>query len=369
MLSLYLLLAARGNLAAIRPQDVTANNGLILVDPSTKEETGRITIFGDKLNPPKLSPKAFGSPKQQWSFDWRTAVYGAEGKQEPIRFVIFSQEQNSGNNRAPKVARMLERLWEYNFKALKLDHSTIFGEGRIDVYLCWGGKAGGEQLFDSDDDSYGHGQKVNTIYLYDLNSFTSPVEMAREVAHEYGHASLPPIGGYREPEDWANGYLGEKLFLRHIETEMAAERLSPADAMGATLPQLKVWVASNVDPLVARAAVNGPNPADLKDRSKAGMDAYVGLALYIDTVFPEGVFSRSMQLVGSTEAVDYPDAIVLAAEEPARYTLRIPSYLAGKAIWIPLAHGKLSGATVSRRNGDWALIRPGPGPVTVTPQH
>jgi hypothetical protein len=77
-----------------------------------------------------------------------------------------------------------------------------------------------------------------------------------------------------------------------------------------------------------------------------------------------------MQIVGSTEAADYPEAIVLAADEPQeKYTLRIPSYLAGKAIWIPLSHNKVFGAAIARRNGDWALIRPGTGPVTIVPRH
>ena len=368
---ILLLLAPIALTAAARQDPGTVvNKGFDLTDPVTKKPSSRIVEFTDKLSPPKLSPKSFGTPPKQWSFDWRTASYGMENGQQNLKFVVFSQERSPSSDRATKVARMLSRLWEYNYGTLKMDHSTMFGNGRVDVYLCWGGKAGGEQLFDEDGQYGGRAEKVNTIYLYDLNSFTGPVEMAREVAHEYGHATLSPIGGYTEPEYWANGYLGERLFLKHIEAMMEKGLLGPEDAMDATAPQLKAWLGENVDPLVARAASSGPNMAELRDKSKDGMDAYMGLALYIDTLFPERVFGRSMEMVGSNDAKDYPDSIVFAAEEPDSYTLKIPSYLAGKPIWIPFG-GKvtMTGATIARKSGDWALIRPGTGPVTLVNHH
>ena len=346
-------------------QDQVPDKGFELIDPRTKLPTSRVIEFSNKLIPPKIAPKAFGPDHDRWTFDWRTAVYGAKDGQENLRFIVFSQERSEDHDRATMVARMLARLWEYNFNGLKMDHWSGIADGRIDVYLCWKGLAGGEQLYDSDD-QFTRPEKVNTIYLYDLNSFTSPVEMAREVAHEYGHASLPPIGGYTEPEDWANGYLGERLFLRHVSELMDKGLLTSEDAMGARSAQIDSWVSANVDPMVARAAASGPNLSQLKDRTKSGMDAYIGLALYADTVLPETVFSRSMQLVGSTDAKDYPDAIVLAAEEPDRYTLRIPRYLIGKPLWVPLGgHARIAGATIARRSGDWAVVNPGPGSVTI----
>jgi hypothetical protein len=351
---------------AIAQASSQLDKGALLTDPVTKQPSSRLIEFTAKLSPPKIAPRTFGPDHQQWTFDWHAAAYGAESGRELLRFMVFSQERSDDHDRGEMVAQMLARLWEYNYHSLNMDHSSMFGNGRIDVYLCWKGLAGGEQLFDSDPQYGSRPEKVNTIYIYDLNSFTSPVEMAREVAHEYGHATLPAIGGYTEPENWANGYLGERVFLRHISEMMSNNLLGPDDAMGASAAQLKVWVSANVEPLVARAAASGPNMSQLENRSKAGMDSYMGLALYVDTVLPEKVFSRSMELVGSTDAKDYPDAIVLAAEEPDRYTLRIPRYLAGKPIWIPVGdHAKVFGATIARRNGDWAVINPGPGSITV----
>ena len=50
----------------------------------------------------------------------------------------------------------------------------------------------------------------------EIDTSKPQAEACRELAHEYGHAVLPAIGGFKSPEDWANGYLGERLFLRWL---------------------------------------------------------------------------------------------------------------------------------------------------------
>jgi len=233
------------------------------------------------------------------------------------------------------------------------------------VYLCWGGIAGGEQRFDVDN-RVRPPRKVNTIYLYDIKSFTDPMEMAREVAHEYGHAILPPVGGFKSPEAWANGYLGEKLYLRWIRDEMKKGRYGYLDSMNARLEQIDKWVQTNVDPLVVKAATEGPKADVLVGTGQKAMDAYLGLALYTAQVMPISVFRRSLVLNGTMTAKDYPAAIATAAEEPEKFALQIPEILKSKAIWIPLGKGKVAGATVIARKGAWAHIQPGEGSVTVT---
>ncbi|HWA83086.1 MAG TPA: hypothetical protein VG820_06635, partial [Fimbriimonadaceae bacterium] len=87
-----------------------------------------------------------------------------------------------------------------------------------------------------------------------------------------------PIGGFKQPEVWADGYLGEKLFLKWLKNDIAAGRLTSDDAMGAGLDKLSAWVAKNVDPLIDQAAYQEPVPA-LINESKGGMDDFIGLAL------------------------------------------------------------------------------------------
>jgi len=300
------------------------------------------------LEPARKSPKLFGEDKIPWEFPWLTVARGTIsprmiGTTDIVfgsRFRVYSQDNTTT---ARKVAQMYGSLWDDCLQRLHMDHSRDIQQGIIDVFLCWGGKPGGEQLFDKiqpDPATKKPGESLapiplNTIYIYDLNSFTEPVEMAREVAHEYGHAVLASIGGYKEPEVWANGYLGERLFLRWFRDRMKAGTLTPDDAMGADAASLDKWVAKNVDPLVTAAAIHQPTEAYLKDSSAAGMNKYIGLALYADTILPDLVFGRSTLLTGSTDAWDYPEAIAMAAEEPNEYDLTIPPYLANQPIFVP----------------------------------
>jgi hypothetical protein len=74
-------------------------------------------------------------------------------------------------------------------------------DGIVDIWLCEGGEAGGEQV-------------GRNIYIYQIEKGREEVELIREVAHEWGHHIIPPIGPYEEPEEWANGCIGERLLLK-----------------------------------------------------------------------------------------------------------------------------------------------------------
>lgn len=330
-----------------------------------------IQQWNERLDTPKFTPKLFGDPPAKWEFDFATlGLVRLRTTDENFtpRFRVYEQEHKEKEDVAFQVTRTLLRLNDHNRLKWQLDHKQSINGGLVDVYLCWGGKAGGEQLLDTEVVN-GHGYTVNTIYIYDLESFTDPVEKVREVAHEYGHAALPAVGGFKEPEDWANGYLGEKLYLTMLRDKLADGSITPECTMGATKTQLDAWLAKNVEPLVTHASTFGPEPAILKKTGQEAMDNYMGLALYASAILPTQVFARSMKLVGSVKAADYPAAIELASVEPDAYRLTIPTYLKGRAIWIPLGKGAVSGATVTKRQGFWAQIQPGNGPVTVVPKH
>ena len=336
-----------------------------------------IQVNQDPLDPPHYSPKRFGENKIPWEFPWVTGGYAhvaTEKNPFELRFQIFAQEQK--NSKAPQVAQMLLRLWDYNYERLKLVHSPLYHGGLVEVYLCYGGRAGGEQLLDEETtpDTVHPGRtivnKVNTIYIYDLPSFTDPVEMAREVAHEYGHATWWPIGGFNEPEEWADGYLAEKIYLRWLRDAMAKGEITPDDAMGATQAGLDKWVLENVDPLMMKAAQTLPTTALLADKSAAGMNAFIGLATYIEALFPEKVFSRSLQLIGSVEAKDYPSGVLAAVEEPDEITLNVPSKMFGHAIWLPVGKGKVTGGKIMKFDpSGWVQVEVRNAPIVITNKH
>lgn len=363
---------------------------LYLGDPQSLETRSVLSVGLDRLDPPKLSPKRFGLEQTPWEFDWAVAGLGRlNPKEQPdyvLRLRVFSQLRRQENDLGVLTARMIMRLWEHASRTFQVDHSPLYNSGIIDVYLCWGGEPGSEQAFAEDrhaaaelptqirgeqimaEDVEGtppRPRKVNTVYIYDLASFANPIEMAREVAHEYGHAILPPIGGFGPPEEWGNGDIGERIFLRHLRNQIASGKLKPADAMNASLADLDGYLRKHADPLVLRQAANGPERGLLKGPGQDGVDSLAGLASYMQMILPPKTFIRSMILCGP-EATSYPAAIVTACREMERVVLDVPPLLKGKDLWLPLADGKLSGGNVLKRSGDWAQVRPLAGALTLT---
>ncbi|HVL40080.1 MAG TPA: hypothetical protein VM328_11880 [Fimbriimonadaceae bacterium] len=346
-----LALLAGAALLAQQQGELQVDKGYYLPNPGGGESRLLLMVKEERLDPPKIAPL------QNWMFEWLTTGFALGEAGFSLRLRVYSQQRRQENDVAPLVARMVMRLWDYNYLRLMRDHSQQYNNQIVDFYLCFGGEAGGEHLFDEDLEG-DRPRKVNTVYIYQIQSFRDPLEMAREVAHEYGHATLPPVGGFVKPEDWGNGYLGEKLFLRYLRDEIKAGRLNEADAMGASLPALGKWVATHVDPLVLAAGTSGPVDRVLRAKGQKGLDAYLGLALYAELLLPQRAFARSLFLTGSTHPWDYPNGIVLAATEVEDLELRVPPMLAGKPLWVPLAKGKLTGGTVLKRQGDWAQVRP-----------
>ena len=356
-------------------QEPVARN-MWLLEPNNKPSRLMVYIRDVPLDPPKFSPKLFGDPPQKWQFDWISSAFGPDpeaprdpqtgAQQARLRLRVFSQLKKSGYDHSTLVARQAIRMWDVAFHKYRIRHNEAINNGIIDFYLCFGGEAGGEFTQGEDILPNNRTATVSTIYIYDIRSFSKPVEMAREIAHEYGHAVLPAVGGYTSPEYWANGALGEKFFMRILRDQYAKNLIGADDAMGATRAEVEAWVKANVDPLVLAAATNAPSKAQLADKGKPGMDAYIGVVLYADTVVPASVLTRSRMIMGSQNASDYPDALLRATQELPKITLSIPDYLSKKPIWIPLGKGKVAQAQVLKRSGDWAQIQPQAGAVVIT---
>jgi len=353
----------------LQTQGTAPNGRLIYVgDPDLPTTHVAMFINDDRLAPPKLSPKKFGEPGMPFEFEW--AVTGMGRRSMPGNFDarcrVYSQERKEKGDIAPGVAREMMQLWAMSYTKLGLDHNPYFNNSTVDVYLCWGGKAGGEQLFDIDRNKNGE-YRVNTIYIYDLPSFKDPVEMCREVAHEYGHASLPFIGGFKDPEEWGNGYLGERLFLRWLRNGIRDKKLESVDAMDATLPQLEAWVKRNVDPLVEHAATTGLEMGMLEGTGLGALNSYMGLVLYMEDILPLKTFATSLHDSASTKASDYALGVIRTIDaSDTRLVLSLPAgHTSG--LWVPVGKGKIVGAQTMKRKDDWAFIIPGTGAVAIVP--
>jgi hypothetical protein len=182
---------------------------------------------------------------------------------------------------ARKAARFLAVLWglaDSRFGAL----NARLRSGKADVWICRDGEAGGEQTRTS-------------IYLYDAMADRSDLEWARTIAHEYGHYLLPGPTGYAEPESWANGLLGERLFLGWLRDELREGKLSASDNGFLNLADADMYGTRQVDPLVERVSASGPNVALLALKTRAAMDEAIALILYADKVHGSHALPRMLE--------------------------------------------------------------------------
>jgi hypothetical protein len=135
----------------------------------------------------------------------------------------------------------------------------------VDVWLCQEGKPGAEQYHDS-------------IYLYAAAQDRPPAEWVREIAHEYSHLALPEVGPFTAPERWANGYLGERLFLKWL-VENGLEGIWGTPFSG------PAYLANQITPLRDRFLDAGPTAAAARLSDGSGMEHFIGFALAIEASY------------------------------------------------------------------------------------
>lgn len=309
-----------------------------------------------KLDKPKTSPL------HGWEFEWISTGYGATNSRERmlLRTRVFSQMRKSRNDPTHSIARMVMRMWDMNYSLLGKDHPENHYLQLVDIYLCFGGEAGGQQLVSQDPEcptQTGAPSNVNTIYFYDSNSFREPIEMAREVAHEYGHATLNAFGIYTAPEDFAGGDIGERLYLTWLLKELKANRISTDDVMGASIADLENYAQQKVHPLVREFARTGPKTANLDKRDKSGFDALLGAVLYADAILPPQQLRRAMDFIDNNRE-GAADEIYNAASELPELSIQVPGYLGGEAIWLPAGKGRVTGGKVLQTVGNWVKVQP-----------
>jgi hypothetical protein len=360
-----------------QPQDL-GPIGFHDIRGTLEDGTGIYWVHAEKLDQPQMCPQKMGTPPAREQFFYHTDAYANASPKSnlaDLRFRVFSQSAVRNQNLGKSAAFELLVLWRLLRDHLHLDHKKLYEGGVVDVYLCEGGEPGGEQAIEPIPDSQTDSE-ANSIYIYDVAHFDDRMEQAREVAHEYGHAVLPPVGGFDGKdgaEYWADGNLGEKLFLRWGRDGILHNDLKDIGFMSAPTVMIDYWVHQHVDPLIRAAAARPPDSALYAGTNRAAFDAYQGIVLWCDTIMPPQMFGRSMTLIGSEKAKDYLASAVQAAEE-ATYSPAIPSnkkdprypqgFASTNGVWIPVGRGRVAGADVLERKLGWSLIKPH-GPVTV----
>lgn len=191
------------------------------------------------------------------------------------RFIVHVPD-TEGLALAKRVGRLLLLLHGEGHTRLRYDHPNSMST--VEVWLT-------QQTGPGLSADIGGEQFKNQFYLYNLYNERKPIEWMREVAHEYGHFALPGVSGFTAPEEWANGVLGERLYLKWLHDDLRAGRLHTDDLPFITREMLDEYVSRQVDPLIHRFAREGADESLMGRRNAAGMDYYTGLVLYWDEVY------------------------------------------------------------------------------------
>lgn len=326
-----------------------------------------VSSAGEDLANPKISPKG------EWVFTRVTNVYCRSFSDESFaaRFRVFSTNEQYQVKLGQPAGRYLGRLWDLLRNKLSVDHSDNYRNRTIDVFLSEKGVDGGEQMLAKDPfekDGFGKEPLAMMIYIYQLARWNRPIDRVRELAHEYGQATLPAPGGFPMPEPWTNGILGESLFLTWLRAGLGDGSIKPEDAFGITTAELDDYLAKKVTPKLQNAAIKGPQTEFLQTKTLAAFDAYIGLNMWAQAILPKRAFAS-----GIKQGTDKDDAGLIAkgyvqgASEQKEWEMRAPAWAGKTPIWIPLGKGTLAGGKVLKKDpSGWAQVQPTSGTLKVT---
>ncbi len=116
-----------------------------------------------------------------------------------------------------------------------------------------------------------------SIYLYAVETERTPGEWLRELGHEYGHVSLPGIGGFEDTDDvWADGHMAELLFPKWLTASGAPEW------MPWSVEEWEAEAKPERERLLGLARGTAPTEALLTGTDEAAREYLVGMVLAVE---------------------------------------------------------------------------------------
>lgn len=234
-------------------------------------------------------------PKYNISYPFALKVLTVEDAQSPdsppvhhFRIMYLKREDEP-------LARLIGSVMA-RFYWLGIDYLGVPTSSKsfITVWLAREGIPGGEE---SDEN----------IWLFAIDTPRAPAEWLRELAHEYSHATLPTVGPFSKPERWANGYLGERLYLKWLlgdnrQTDIWTE---PIDGAG--------YLANQVRPLRERFLNGGPDHPDAQKIDAEGMDYLIGQVLALEAAHGPAFLRETISRLGNPSIKGLPVIYAAAA--------------------------------------------------------
>ncbi|MGV3724669.1 MAG: hypothetical protein ACO1SX_27545 [Actinomycetota bacterium] len=263
-----------------------------------------------------------------------------------------------------------ERRFEINY-AKKEDEPLARRIGSVMARLHWlsvdylGVSAGraGTSVWLARDGEAGAEESGGNIWVHAIDTPRAPAEWLRELAHEFAHATLPTLGPYSKPERWANGYLGERLYLKwmlhdNLQTDVWSE---PIDAEG--------YIANQVTPLRDLFLAEGPSSPRAELTDADGMNFLIGQFMALEAAHGPALLR---ELIGrirspSPKGLHVNLAASIRALEPAVLPIAPAVFIPESAEQSePMPQGGVRAARVAYRlyvpSGDWTLEAEGDVP-------
>ncbi len=305
------------------PQELTPSQ-VRLFSANSEIVTG---AFPGLLLIPNARPN-YRDEKYQKPYRFACHVYAAfpagNGDSEPVyrrRFLVCAPDPDALAF-AKKVAKLLLLLYGERHARIHDDHPENLPT--VNVWLT-------DRVEPSLSPDTGGEQFQNQIYLYNIHRERSEIEWAREIAHEYGHYALPGVTGFDKPEEWANGVLGERLFLKWIRDDLRSGRLKNEDIPIVNPGLLDEFYSLSIWPLIRRIMANGTEGKSITSTTARGMDYYTGLAMYVDTLYGTPVLVNAILDTKSASRLTFPRApdfltgVLTALREENEITLNLPA--------------------------------------------
>ena len=239
-------------------------------------------------------------------------------------------------------------------------------------------------------------------------------EWLRELFHEYGHVSLPPIGGFRAPlEPYANGFIGETLGMMWAagKPDEFALRITDKPVVSAFAPRAIETATTTVptaatqtfDAVALRADVNGhlqthalparalfvnsgPNAPLAETGDEQALLYLSGLTVYLERVYGAPMLGRALKPLAQSASQTQGVAARRGLLRPGNLFSSLETtwnqpWLADKTlpIWLPGALGvQLEAQTLVDRGAVtlakgtraplWLWVPPGTGELRIEGQ-
>ena len=267
-------------------------------------------------------PFAAPLPLREARYNWRfsRAVYifapvrqiaGRKPPRQGLRLVSIIHHEPSDLKLAQQTARLIARLLRLHFERFGRD--PVFPRD-ADIADVWLSPETPPNARDA-----GGATHDNQVYFFATGAPRSPIEWTRTVTHEWGHLTMNAARGFREPENDAGGFLGERLYLKWLRADKNLP--SPSDD-GVVPAGLDLYYERQIAPLISRFSKSGPSANTLKAMNQASMDLYIGGILASDTTYGSRITGQALRNI---EGVRPQDFFVALRKERSDQTRQKPS--------------------------------------------